>query len=546
MSNNIMLKEPLFLGVAFLNVKTMDKKAPLISVRINLQCDDIIYVNSVKGRMEVIGYEDPDTHLFQTEIDGIAQEHPYHTFRLKAIAFAKQELNVFLTRLQGLNDDEYKDSGYKPLSLLTNALHQCLIDRQEFYLDLQKQINVVVSRKLPRVNEYILYQDDVDVPYTCTTRLSYNNPKGKTLTEDEKALVESFLGVFLDEYNQFVLSWYLGAALLNIDLHDDRVSKLAIVSSSRGGSGKSSLINALSEALFTSNFCEIKDKFDAFFYNTNQFGISALSWKRLSVYSEAEFANNSNKSDGDKKHDFSGMNVSILKSLITEGYVSSEAKYSAVFMDRLHGFHMVLTNHPPIINKEDSAINRRILPIMIKPTSMTTKAKALDLWGQQTLNAYVQQHKELFAIYFTQKFLSDEYAFAEHVYDHKDYVDDIKDSQDEIVRYETANRVQLQTLRVESFFAVCKQVASDEQLDMMPFMSDIISVIQENAKDDIQGNIRYQDGVLYINSSKSFLLRYGKASAPIRQMLQDVYGMAQKKHSKRMFCIDCGAIDSIE
>lgn len=544
MSKPVVLKEPLFLGVSFLNTKTADKKAPLVSVRVNLQCDDVIYVSSVKGRMEVIGYEDPDTHLFKTEVEGIENEHPYHSFRLKAIVFAKQELDAFLQRLGSMSEEEYKSTGYKPLSLLTNALHQCLIDRQDFYLDLQKQINVIVSRKLPRVNEYLLFKDDEEVLHTCTTRLDYNNPKRRTLTTEEIDLVESFLNVFLDEYNRFVLSWYLGAALLNIDLHDDRVSKLAIVSSSRGGSGKSSLINALSAALFTSSFCEIKDKFDAFFYNNNQFGISALSWKRLSVYSEAEFANNSNRLDDEKRHDFSGMNVSVLKSMITEGYVSSEAKYGNVFMDRLHGFHMVLTNHPPVINKDDDAIERRILPIMIRPTSMTQKAKALDLWGQQAFNNYVKEHRELFAAYFVQKFLSDEYAFAEFVYDHKDYVMDIEDSQEEIVDRERALRSQLQTLKGESFLAVCNQVAKDEQLDMLPFISDVISVVENTAKEDIQGNMRYQNGTLFINSSKSFLLRYGKANAPIRNMLRDVYGEAQKKYGKRMFCIDWGTADN--
>ena len=55
------LRDPLFLGVEFLNVKTREKGNPSISVRVNLQRDDLIYVHSVKSRMEVEGYVNPET-----------------------------------------------------------------------------------------------------------------------------------------------------------------------------------------------------------------------------------------------------------------------------------------------------------------------------------------------------------------------------------------------------------------------------------------------------------------------------------------------------
>ena len=57
------LRDPLFLSAEFLNVKERDKGNIGISVRVNLQRDDLIYVHSVKSRMEVCGYVDPMTGL---------------------------------------------------------------------------------------------------------------------------------------------------------------------------------------------------------------------------------------------------------------------------------------------------------------------------------------------------------------------------------------------------------------------------------------------------------------------------------------------------
>lgn len=538
------LKQPLFLETQFLNLKTKDKKAPAISVRINLHSDDVIYVANNKSRMEVVAYEASESGLFVTDVESVDGPSVYNMFRLEAIAFARVELDKFIDQLNTMDDDAYKGRDYKPKALLINLLNKCLIDRQEFYADLQKQINLVTSRKMPRVNEYMVFEDDESIDFPVTARAPYLNPQTQVLQDSDHILVDKFLDVFLDDYNKYALSWYMGAALCNLDIHDDRISKLAIVSSSKGGSGKSTLMSALSEALFTSHYREIKDEFDSFFYTNNKFGVSSLSTKRMSIYSEAKFANAGlGKNDEDPKHDFSGMNVSVLKSLITEGYVSSEAKFGDRAMTQLNGFHLVLTNHPPIINKEHEAMNRRILPLMIKADPMVKKAKVLGLWGQRKLIDYVVEHRQAFANYFVSMFKKNEYMFSHVDYDHSDYVIDITESQQDIDETMKSNAKTLRDSATQGIIRVLEAFDAQEAVDTSLFREDILSVLNGGGDEELRQHIRKDANTLYINSSKGFLMRYGNYTNDLRNKLKTIYGEPTRKFKQRMFTVNIPKVD---
>lgn len=530
------LRDPLFLRVEFLNIRKTDKGSPQISVRVNLQRDDLIYVQSVKNRVEVKGYTDPKNGLFVTETEDMEPGSIYHRFRLEAIRFARDELSSFLTSLEELDEETYKARGYKDYPVLVNALKNCLVDRQALYTDLQKQVNLIASRKFPKVNEFLVFADDEDIAYPVTAKVPYRNPKNVTLSESDKQLVDAFLDVFFDGYNKYAFAWYMGAALSNIPIYDDRVSKLAILSSSLGGSGKSTLVTAVVNALFTQHYRDIKDDFDSFFTLNNRFGTSTLSTKRMCVYSEASF-NSDPLSD---EHSFAGMNVSSIKSMVTEGYLSTEVKFGDRNMERLTGFHLVLTNHPPFISQEDSAMNRRILAIMLKPTSMGEKAKELHLWGRQKLDAYVRDHAEIFAAYFTAIFHADEYAFFEHDYDHKDYIQDIKDSQSDLDEKQREGRKQLDILKTDGLMKFIEGVEKQEHLNLSLLKNDITDCIGGAAKKELQEHIKTDNGKLYLDSSKSFLLRYGVNGNRIRECFKTFYGEPVKKFHKRMFAITIG------
>lgn len=527
------LRDPLFLGVEFLNVKTREKGNPSISVRVNLQRDDLIYVHSVKSRMEVEGYVNPETGLFVTETEDMEPGSIYHRFRLEAVKYAREELLKFLDRLGELDEETYQKREYKDLNFLTNALKNCLVDRQGLYADLQKQVNLITSRKFPKVNEFLVFADDTDIPYPVTARLPYENPAHVALASEEAKEVDRFLDVFFDDYNKFTFAWYMGAALSNVPLYDDRVSKLALVSSSHGGSGKSTLVTAMVNALFTQHYRDIKDDFDSFFTLNNRFGTSTLSTKRMCVYSEASF--NSDPLSDD--HNFAGMNVSAIKSMITEGYLSSEVKFGDRSMERLSGFHLVLTNHPPKVSKEDEAMNRRILPIMLRPTSMAEKARELHLWGRQKLDKYVEAHAREFAAYFYAIFHANEYAFLETDYDYEDYNKDILDSQADLTAEQTKDRQALDILKAEGLLKFVDGLARQFHVALDPLKSDIIQVTGGKAEGKLNEHMKLDGGTLYIDSSKSFLLRYGSNASRIRTAFKEFYGEPVKKFHKRMFAI---------
>ena len=371
--------------------------------------------------------------------------------------------------------------------------------------------------------------------YPVTARLPYENPARVTLTKDERKTVDNFLDVFFDKYNKFAFSWYMGAALSNIPIYDDRVSKLAILSSSLGGSGKSTLVTAMVNSLFTSHYRDLKDDFDGFFAMNNRFGTGALSTKRMCVYSEASF----NADPLSDEHNFTGINVSAIKSMITEGYISSEVKFGDRNMERLSGFHFVLTNHPPLITSENQAMNRRILPIMLQPTSMAEKAKTLNLWGRQTLDTFVQTHAREFAAYFVDVFNNDQYAFIEHDYNYKDYQADIKNSQNDLNEEQMEGRKALDMLKASNFVDFLKEVERLEHMNLSLLISDVMTVTGGGAKNNaVEDHIRISENYLYLDGAKSFLLRYGTLNLnKLRQILKEYYGDPIKRFHMRMFQI---------
>ena len=259
----------------------------------------------------------------------------------------------------------------------------------------------------------------------------------------------------------------------------------------------------------------------------------------MSLYSEASFSNDSYRSgdDGEARHDFTGMNVSVIKSLITEGYVSSEAKYGDRAMDRLNGFHLVLTNHPPVINKEHEAMNRRILPLMIYPSRMSAKAKQLDLWGKRKFNQYIEKHRQAFANYFVHVFKQDEYAFTDTDYDHTDYVSDIEYYKQALDEENLEKERTLNSLRDHGINRVLDEFASQHAVDLTMLKNDIATVTAGGGSDELRNHIRVSDGALYIDSSKNFLIRYGNYAPSLRKKLIDLYGTPMKRFQKRMLRI---------
>lgn len=530
-----MLNEPLFKGFEVRNCRAKDKKSASFSVRINVIPDDLIYVGA-KTRTEIIGYKDPLTGLFVTDSVGEDVPHPYYQFRQEATRYADKELQAFLRRLEQMPADQYEKYGYKPLDALRNELTNYYSDRQDFYADLAKQVNLIVSRKVPKLNDYLVFADDLDWEgHAVTAKLPYDNPKYIELEAHERALVDRFLDEFFDNYNKKTFSWMMGAALLNIPVYDDRVSKLMVVSSTYSGSGKSSLVNGLTNALFTEAYRDIYDDFDQFFVRSNRFASSVLGTKRMNVYSEAAW----NADPLSEDHDFTGLNTSAIKAMITEGYVSREVKYETRTIERLGSFHVVLTNHPPVMKPEHEALKRRILSVMIRPTSMVEKARNLNLFGKQKFEDFLTQYAELFAAYFVSEFLSDEQRFMEDSYDSQEYLDELSEAGEAVEEKKQEERGALAALKTKGFLSFLSGLEETLSVDLSDLRQDVQSISAGGGTDALKESIRMDRGTLYINASKNFLLSYvgghPQLVSKLRRAIQDGYGLPVRRFHMRAF-----------
>ena len=529
----------MFRTVIFENLKRGDKKPARLSVRLNFDSDQVIYTERVKSRAEVVGFVMPEGEhnegLFVHEtqmVDGESESNTYHQFRIQAVKYAQKAIEDEIKRISSLPAEKQEE--YKNLSLISNQLLSYLMDKNEFFTDLQKQVNNITSRKLPRVNEYMLYDGELSSTFKATGRVLYANPTSVELTQEQKDLVDTFLDTFLDNDSKLALSWYFGAALSNVNIHDDRVSKMMIVSSGQGGSGKSSLITGLTKALMGDLYSTISPSFDSYFVSNNRFATSTLPTTRMTVYSEAEF----NDPNLGNEHNFKGLDVSMIKSFIADGYISDEKKTKDAVIKRVHGLHVVLTNHVPVITDSAEALRRRLLPVVIKPTRMQDKAAQLGLVGQSTFNQYLVDNAQAFANYFVDIFTKNEYLFTYDDYDHEAFQDAIFENQQTNTRTkqeaEQELKAQAQAIANEDFTKVIDEFA---EISGVSDTDELKKDIQLALSGGSLEHMRVSDGALYIDSSKHTFLKYPQGEA-LRKLLIKVFGPTVRKFQKRMIKVD--------
>ena len=412
------MKTPLFRSVKFFNLHD-NKKAAAISVR-PYHSNTLIYVAKNGSSTDVVGYQDPETGLFVTQLrpDDVRGELTHNRFRKLAIDYAQTKIDDKLKQLSELYESDKKayEANYKPLVKIEKELNDYMSDQQDFLVDLDKQIATFKPKPIPPVNNFLAfsdtelddagigidnYENDPDHKLV-TTRLPYADPKNHKINNADRLVVENFLDVFVDSYNRHILAWYFGAMLSNKRIYDDEISKMMIVSSAHGGSGKSTLINSLSAALLTNDYREMKSSFDIFFMYNNRFGGASLLPLRLLLYAEADF-HDAMHSD----HNFDGLNISEIKSMIADGYLSREKKYQGMRTDRMSTFQIVLTNHPPVIDNDRKALNRRLIALVVKPSLMADKGEQLQMLSENEINRFISEHAQAFADYFVGVYQSD-------------------------------------------------------------------------------------------------------------------------------------------
>lgn len=518
---------PLFRDVTFANL-AKSKKPATVSVRIYGNQDDLVYVQNKGNKNMIVGYTDPATGLFHSDIKDAQtsnkRHHPYTDYRNAAAAFAEKAID---TKIEELSRLEQKDSAkysnqYKPLKQIENELSDYLTDKHEFYADIQKQVNGLISRQLPHINEYLVYKDDVlDGSQLVTDYVPYNNPMKQTVTNEQIQLVDKVLDVFFDQENKSRFMWYFGAVCSNIDLQDTTITKVLLITSTHGGSGKSTLINALADNVITSPYVQIDSGFDKNFRAGDKFSTSNLPTCRLGIYSEAYF---NGETRSDLPHDFSGLEQSEMKSWITEGYVANEKKYADKQIAYLTGLQVLLTNHPPEIDPKRVDLSRRFLGVLIKSGDMARK-KAKQLGMDKTqFEAYIKTHAQAFANVFVDAYQKNPTKYQSYVYSTDRMATRIQQEELSALQKQTETS-EYATDPLSTITALCNEIG----IDASRLLSVIILSKTQHQRDDI----RWLDDTLYLSSKRAFYVEFGVAE--LREELHKLCGGNVKKFSQRMF-----------
>lgn len=501
-----------------------------------------IFVNHAKKPV-VEAYINPITNLLVREddvrmdldFDG-TRDHivftPHHQFQMLAFTFAAHAIQDYIRDITSLSPNELQALAIKPVNQIIMELNQFFEDGTALYKNISEELTYLHTPSVPQANHFMAFADDQNPEYMVTGRVPYPNPMN--YLDMDTRLVNRFLDAFFDETNKARFAWYMGAALRNIRVDDPSVSKMLMMTSAHPGSGKSTLVTALSNALFTKTFSTINGDFDEHFSRDNRFSSESLVNTRMNVYLEAEFG--APTKDGNN-HDFNQMKVSAIKTMITDGYMGTEEKYERRKSQRAFGFHTILTNHPAQITEETDALRRRILPCLVKASSMEEKARALGLFGQKTFETWVQDHALEFAVYFVRYHMEHAYDYSEFLYNSKAFIREIN-------YYKTRGAYQLDPLALmqrnsDNIFGMLSVLKDHYDFDLDAF----ITTIKETVPGISYGDIRITNNTLYLNSAVKFLRQFTKSPDMVRDVLVEVYGAPEKKYQKDRFIIPMEVTD---
>lgn len=501
-----------------------------------------IFVNHAKKPV-VEAYINPITNLLVREddvrmdldFDG-TRDHivftPHHQFQMLAFTFAAHAIQDYIRDITSLSPNELQALAIKPVNQIIMELNQFFEDGTALYKNISEELTYLHTPSVPQANHFMAFADDQNPEYMVTGRVPYPNPMN--YLDMDTRLVNRFLDAFFDETNKARFAWYMGATLRNIRVDDPSVSKMLMMTSAHPGSGKSTLVTALSNALFTKTFSTINGDFDEHFSRDNRFSSESLVNTRMNVYLEAEFG--APTKDGNN-HDFNQMKVSAIKTMITDGYMGTEEKYERRKSQRAFGFHTILTNHPAQITEETDALRRRILPCLVKASSMEEKARALGLFGQKTFETWVQDHALEFAVYFVRYHMEHAYDYSEFLYNSKAFIREIN-------YYKTRGAYQLDPLALmqrnsDNIFGMLSVLKDHYDFDLDAF----ITTVKETVPGISYGDIRITNNTLYLNSAVKFLRQFTKSPDMVRDVFVEVYGAPAKKYQKDRFIIPMEVTD---
>lgn len=505
----------LFKSVELRNTSEKSKKPIEVLVHINFHSKDIFLAKGSKTMVE--SFIHPESHLLisskYTE-PGFEQTNAHYEFMKLAQSYARQECAKMAEEILTMDPVSYQTAGYKLPEQFKSEMTSALDDDIKLWGNITKELNLLRTTLTPDANTEIVFQNEDPQGKLVTQTLPYPKP-----IQQKSEDVSRFLHVFFNDEDSEYFSWYMGAMLLNKPISDYTVSKMIVMSSSVGGVGKSTLLSALTKHVFTPTYAATVADYDSYFLSDSKFGTSYLPNRRITVFLESAWGKEGK--DG-HQHDFTGMNTNAIKSIIADGYIDEEEKFGDKVTTQNHSGQVVLTNYMPKIKESDDALNRRILPIIVKPTSMVEKVKELDLYGERFDN-WVAKHREELAGHFMATYLESPNLVMDYVYDHKEYVQELEEDKD-VDDISIAHAPIKQERRVR---AVLNYIHNIYPID------ELLKLIDEKPSNN--ADVRFDSDAVWINSALSYLATITEHPEQVRELLKFRYGNPQKKYGKRRF-----------
>lgn len=518
----------LFNDIEILHTTKLSKKPVEIIVNINYKCTTLFMKSTTKTTIE--GFIHPTTGFLVTDtydrkdiLAGVDQKSAHRKYMDLALDYAKLRTSEFLAEIFSLSADEYAERGYKTPSTLRLEIERALENDIKIEKNILNQLSVVRSKDMPEPNQFIVYKGE-PVDHLVTDIIPYEKPAPERHHD-----IDDFLSVFFEDEDKEYFSWYMGAILHNKSMCDHTLQKMMVVTSAVSGVGKSSLVNGLVNHVFTPTFAKAMGEYDSFFATDSRFGTSSLPSTRLLVFNEAEWGKE--KKD-EHPHNFTGMNTSAIKSILTEGYLDEEPKYGTRQTVVKHSGQIVLSNYLPVLRTSDRALERRILPVIVRPTLMVDKVEQLGLFGQ-AFDDYIKDNAEKFCAYFLKVYMDNPQLVMNFIYNYKTYDKILSGERDENSAYEFSVENKLRSKN--NITEVLHHIRDEYHVDTPK----LESAIEEHLEDDTKHTdlVRFADNTLWLNSSTPVLSKYTTTPDKLKEYLGIKYGATYKKYSTRRYLV---------
>lgn len=538
---------PLVSSVTFQNISSKAKAPSRFIVHLSDNPINPVYFMVQQGMNKKLAcYRDSQTGLFVTDEsialnsdnDEIGQT-VISQLHFELIKCVDEEIKNLINALKKEQSDNPKEFAheYKSIDIIEQELRSQLTETYSFMPDIYRRLRALPTRKMPTLNQYILYDNSNAAKFQVTNKLPFENPSSKKLTPEQKDLVEDFLSVFFDAYNMQIFSWMMGTVFLNKRIHDENISRFFLLYSEAGGVGKSTIMKLIIDGLCDSVYATLVSEFDRYFLLGDRFGSSDMPQNRLVVYDEAVF---NGPIDKENMHNFHGLNEASLKTFATTGQLLLEKKFQSPKLTKFNNIHVILTNFLPVVPENRPDLGRRFLPCMLKPTRMQEKAKQLNNMTVAQMIEYVHEHGQAFLNYFAHAYMSNPNRYTNYMYSHietKTEEDNLNKQQQELSKYDG--------------FKLILQIGKMINIDYTPFIADIkkysptVKYVQESTADVVsytdkrQPNIHYAinkntgEMVIYLNSAKSFMETLPKG-LEFKRLLQS-QKTTIKKFTQRVF-----------